>query len=165
MCLYGEGFWMLCIPKTISTFCLHCLISWSVFPNAYMYVHVFFFSSFVCVLMWSTDIFLGCLTFRQSVGGDIHRGAFSGTFMRYFFPWLKGGWPHTVRLPQLCALACVFVRAHTSLSVHAPFLWAPLCGLPGVCFASCFVLESPPPCCGSVAGRSGSSPPVLRQCH
>lgn len=32
------------------------------------------------------------------------------------------------------------------------------------CLVFCFG-ESPPPCCGSVAGSGGSSPPVLRQCH
>lgn len=61
---------------------------------------------------------------------------------------------------------CVcLLHACTSLRTQAPFHWALLRGLPGVCFASCFVSESPPPCCGSVAGSSGSSPPVLRQCH
>lgn len=79
---------MSCVHKTISTVCPHCLISWSVFPKSYIYEHVI-----VCVcvnvkyryISWLPD----CQT--ESVGGDIHRGAFSGTFMRDFFPWLKGG--------------------------------------------------------------------------
>lgn len=60
----------------------------------------------------------------ESVGGDIHRGAFSGTFMRDFFPWLKrrltthskvASALHThARLgPRVCVCACVRVWACT----------------------------------------------------
>lgn len=69
--------------------CLDCVISWSVCP--YACASVCFVSFFLRVnvkpryISWLPD----CQT--ESVGGDIHRGAFSGTFMRDFFPWLKGG--------------------------------------------------------------------------
>lgn len=100
--------------------------------HVYQYVHLCFL---VCVLMWSTDIFLGCLTVRQKAWEAIFIEVLLVGLLWDFFSMAERGWPHTVRLPQLC----VFVRAHVSPSVQAPFLWAPLRGLPGVCFGSCFV--------------------------
>lgn len=66
----------------------------------------------------------------ESVGGDIHRGAFSGTFMRDFFPLLKGGWPHTVRFAWTL-YAWVFL---SDLPLSAP-TWAAR-GVFGIAF--CF---------------------------
>lgn len=68
---------------------LDCVVSRSVCP--YASVCLCIFCVCVCInvkpryISWLPD----CQT--ESVGGDIHRGAFSGTFMRDFFPWLKGG--------------------------------------------------------------------------
>lgn len=90
---------------------------------------------------------LRCQT--ESVGGDIHRGAFSGTFVRDFFHGWKEG-DHTVRLPQRYAHVCVFVAcmyepAHSGTLPLSAHTWAAR----GVfCFVFCF----------------GEPSPVLRKC-
>lgn len=107
---------------------------------------------YVCVSFFAckceAQIYFLAAWLTESVGGDIHRGAFSGTFMRDFFPWLKGGWPHTVRLPMCTHVhvcACMYVpRRSGALPLSAPTLAAR-----GVlCFVFCF----------------GEPSPVLRKC-
>lgn len=134
----------------------------SVSSRAVIYIYLCVFFAYKC----EAQIYFLAAWLLDSVGGDIHRGAFSGTFMRDFFHgWKEGDHTQQGCLSAMHTHVCVFVRTCTSLRAQAPFLWALLRGLPGMCFASCFVSVSPPPCCGSVAGSSGSSTPVLRQCY
>ena len=90
----------------------------------------------------------------ESVGGDIHRGAFSGTFMRDFFPWLKRRLTtHSKVASALCTHArvglCVCVCAYEPVRSGALPLSAPTWAARGVfCFVFCF----------------GEPSPVLRKC-
>lgn len=61
----------------------------------------------------------------------------------------------------VCVCACTQACAPRRPSSERSYVGCQGCVF---CFVFCFG-ESPPPCCGSVAGSSGSSPPVLRQCR
>lgn len=54
----------------------------------------------------------------ESVGGDIHRGAFSGTFMRDFFHgWKEGDHTQQGCLSTMHIRVCVCVRVHVRVCI------------------------------------------------
>lgn len=76
------------------------------------------------------------------MGGDIHRGAFSGTFMRGFFSMAKRRvTTHSKVASAACTRVCVFARALRRAHPGALPLSAPTWAARGVFSASCFVSE------------------------